>query len=471
MRFFSGLRPILLIVLGLMVVVSRLEAQTIPFTVTVSSNPIGVSNTLSYTINLTNQSGGSVTVMVTNTLSPFVQFQGVSFGLVPYSYTNIGQNVIFNVGTVTNNGTAQMGINAMPTVAQSLTNTVTVTTNGVISGTPLVFSTQSTNPVPIAGLMVAMSGPTAQVFSNDWMVYSVDVTNLGPSDAPGLFLTNMLPPNVGFKFVSPSNKTFSVSVQKSNVIFNLGTLTNQAVRNFQLTIQPTNAGSLTFSSVLSTNGVAVPNPTNISASITVAVSNFLSNPGQVTATIVSTQKYNQLINRLEQNIVVSNAGPATMPSARVAVMGLTATNWLSNATGTNNGDPFVTYAAPLAAGQSANLVFQYYPAQLTFRFTNSQMRADGVTMPDLSPPASGLIPTNIVLMAKMTSGGEFLEFSSYTNRNFTVEYSSNLTNWMVAQPISMTPANFTAWIDYGPPETISHPTNTPVRFYRVFLGP
>jgi hypothetical protein len=34
-----------------------------------------------------------------------------------------------------------------------------------------------------------------------------------------------------------------------------------------------------------------------------------------------------------------------------------------------------------------------------------------------------------------------------------------------------TPANYTYWIDYGPPGTAGHPTNTPVRFYRVFLNP
>jgi len=83
------------------------------------------------------------------------------------------------------------------------------------------------------------------------------------------------------------------------------------------------------------------------------------------------------------------------------------------------------------------------------------------------------MPTNILLIAQLPSGGMFLEFPTLTNRAFTVEYSSNLlsTNWLAAQPITVTPANYVAWIDYGPPATVSHPTNTPVRFYRVFLGP
>jgi hypothetical protein len=119
------------------------------------------------------------------------------------------------------------------------------------------------------------------------------------------------------------------------------------------------------------------------------------------------------------------------------------------------------------------LLLQFYPTENPFPFINSQLRADGVTMPNLTPPASGLMPTNILLIAQLPSGGMFLEFPTLTNRAFTVEYSSNLlsTNWLAAQPITVTPANYVAWIDYGPPATVSHPTNTPVRFYRVFLGP
>jgi hypothetical protein len=77
------------------------------------------------------------------------------------------------------------------------------------------------------------------------------------------------------------------------------------------------------------------------------------------------------------------------------------------------------------------------------------------------------------LLIKLPSGGMLLAFPSLTNRTYTVEYTTNLLSpiWLAAQPLTVTPANYTYWIDYGPPETVSHPTNTPVRFYRVFLNP
>jgi uncharacterized repeat protein (TIGR01451 family) len=466
MKIFSSLRMFALPALGLMVAISRLEEQGLWLNVGTPSFAIGVSNNLTFYISVTNLTGVSQTIVVTNTMPAMVQFVGVSFGLVSYPYTSAGSNVIFNVGTLTNNGLAQMAVTVMPTAVGFITNTVWVATNGVAAVVGSL-SVQVTNAIPVADLAVGMTGPSSQVFSNDWMVYGVTVANLGPGTAPSVFLTNTLPPGVGYKSVSPAITRIGSG---SNVIFNLGTLVSGAFTNFQLTVQPTNAGTWTFVSVVSTNSVIDPNPTNNSASINVVVSNFLSNPGQLTATIVFTQKFNQLSGRLEQSIVLSNAGPTSVDSARVIVTGLT--NLLSNAVGTNNSHPFVTYASTLGSNQSVYLLLQFYPNQSAFPFTNSQLQAVGVTMPDLTP-AAGLIPTNVALIVKLPSGGMVLAFPSLTNRTYTVEYTSNLlsTNWLAAQPLTWTPANYTYWIDYGPPETVSHPTNTPMRFYRVFLNP
>jgi hypothetical protein len=132
----------------------------------------------------------------------------------------------------------------------------------------------------------------------------------------------------------------------------------------------------------------------------------------------------------------------------------------------------VTYAFALPAGQSAYLLLQFFPTQIAFPFTNSQMQAVGVTPPNLTP-AAGLMPTNIALMVRLPSGGILLAFNSLTNRTYTVEYTSNLLspNWLAAQPLTVARANYEYWIDYGPPETVSHPANTPMRFYRLLLNP
>lgn len=459
-----------LLVLGLMAVAIRVEAQSYFGLSIMVPNQIGVSNTLAYTIVITNLTGIPQTVTVTNTLTG-TSFQFISNSPTATQGSNVisGSNVIFFLGTIATNDAETMNLQVIPVLTGFLTNTVTLATNGMFFGiTTNPGVTQVTNAIPVADLAVGMTGPGSQVFSNDWMVYSVSVTNMGPGTASGIFLTNTLPSGVGFKSVSPASP--APTVKGSNVIFSLGTLTNGASRNFLLTVQPTNAGSLTFGSVVSTNNNAIdPNLANNSTNIIVNVSNFFS--GQLVAYTNSAQVLNGQVGYLEQAIVVSNAGPATVAAARVIVTGLT--NRLVNAVGTNNGNPFVVYSVALNTNQSVSLLLQFYPNRTPFAFGDSQLHPVEVTPLDLTPPANLSAGTNFVGIFQMPSGGMLLEFHSLSNRTYTIEYTSNLlsTNWLAVQPSIVAPTIYTFWIDYGPPATLSPPTNSAQRFYRVFLNP
>ena len=471
MKFFSRFRMFAMLAAVLMAIGTRAEAQALALSASTSTNLVVVSNSVTYTINVTNLTPGSITVFVTNTFPASAQLLGASITVgAGITFTN-ANGFSFNNIPLNSGFPAQMTVTAAPTQTGLFTNTITVfvfdLTNAIANAVTLVTNAPST-PTIQADLAVAITGPASTVFTNDWMIYGVSVTNLGPDSASNVMLTNTLPPGVGYK---TNSLALTRQGSDSNVVFSLGTLASNAFINFQLTVQPTNAGdSLPFSSFVNSTNVTDPNPANNAATIYVGVSNFLSSPGQLTASIVSTQKFDQLSGRLEQTIALSNAGPTSVDSARVIVTGLT--NRLSNAVGTNNGNPFVTYASALPAGQSAYLLLQFFPTQIAFPFTNSQMQAVGVTPPNLTP-AAGLMPTNIALMVKLPSGGILLAFNSLTNRTYTVEYTSNLLspNWLAAQPPTVARANYEYWIDYGPPETVSHPASTPMRFYRLLLNP
>jgi uncharacterized repeat protein (TIGR01451 family) len=319
---------------------------------------------------------------------------------------------------------------------------------------------------------VAINAPTTAIFANDAMVYGVNVTNLGPDSAPNISVTNLLPAGVGYKSVSPSNNSYSVTIQSNNVVFTLGTLTNRAVRNFLLTVQPTNSGALIFMSAVNTNsGVLDPNLANNVATNSFIILNYLA--GQLTATIASTQQYNPQNGLVEQSILLSNTGTNAVAAARLVVTGLT--NRLYNALGTNNGNPFVVYAASLDTNQSVYLLLQYAAGNY-FPLTNGQLNAFPVLVPNLTPPHGTAANPNLngVRIVRLAASGDMLvEFPSISNRTYTVAYSDNvwLSNAVVALPSIVAPANRTQWIDYGPPATVSHPSNAPMRFYRVFLNP
>ncbi len=473
LRVSFGGRLLALLALGWMLTIPRVGAQSFGLSVTASPDPALVNSNLTYTILVTNSTGSILAdTLVTNTLAGSFQLlnAATSKGSVIVSNSTV---VAFDLGSFALNGVVQMTITVLPTATGTIADAVTVvSTVPVFSASAAVVTTVTNLPQTVADLAVALTAPTTAIFANDWMVYGVNVTNLGPNTAPNVFLTNTLPAGVGYKSVSPSNHSFTVTIQSNNVIFNLGTLTNQAFRNFLLTVQPTNAGILPFVSAVNTNsGIIDPNLANNVASNNITVLSYLA--GQLTATIVSTQQYNPQNGLVEQSILLSNTGSNSVAAARVVITGLT--NKLYNALGTNDGNPFVVYATSLDTNQSVNLLLQYVAGNY-FPLTNGQLNAFAVLVPNLAPPPITAVSTNLNIsriVPLATSGDILIEFPSISNRTYTVIYSDNLlfSNAMVAPPSIVAPANRTQWIDYGPPTTVSHPTNMPIRFYRVFLNP
>jgi uncharacterized repeat protein (TIGR01451 family) len=467
MKFFFKFRRFAVLAAVLMLAGIKAEAQGLVLSVTNSASSIQTSNFLTYTINVTNFLGDLSDAMVTNTLPASVQFVDAdpSFG---GDFTNFGSVVVFDIGEFDLDGVAQMSLTVQPTAAGFITNMVVLYTIDVTNTAATNVVTQVTNNVIQADLGVAITVPTTAVVVNDLMAYGVSVTNAGPNDAPDVVFTNTLPPGVILKGVSPTNQTFTTVA--SNLIFNLGTLTSGTNKTFQFSIQPTNAGALNFFVAVGAAGILDTNTANNSVSNSIPVINYL--PGQLLAFTNSAQIVNFQNGLLEQFITLTNIGTNGVAAARVVVTGLT--NRLFNASGTNNGNPFVTDAATLGINQSVNLLLQYFPRNL-FPFTNGQLQAFAVPVPDLTPPPASSTSTNlnITRIVRLSNGNMLVEFPSITNRTYTVVYSDNVSffNAMIAPPAIVAPANEIQWIDYGPPTTTSAPTNSAARFYRVFLNP
>jgi hypothetical protein len=89
----------------------------------------------------------------------------------------------------------------------------------------------------------------------------------------------------------------------------------------------------------------------------------------------------------------------------------------------------------------------------------------------LTPPPG--TPFAITLETNLPSGAVLVEFPSILNRTYTVLYADNIafSNELTALSLIVAPADRVQWIDAGPPQTISAPTNAASRFYRVLLNP
>ena len=94
--------------------------------------------------------------------------------------------------------------------------------------------------------------------------------------------------------------------------------------------------------------------------------------------------------------------------------------------------------------------------------------------PNLTPPAAaGTSATNNAYILRQSNGNIMIEFPSVAGTNYTIVYADNVlfSNAMMILPSIKAPANWVQWVDYGPPATATHPTNTTQRYYRVFLNP
>jgi uncharacterized repeat protein (TIGR01451 family) len=407
---------------------------------------------------------------VTNLLPDSAQFAQAT--QTQGAYSNSGGVTVFDLGPFAPfPGFAQMTLVVQMTAAGSITNTITVVApNLLVLPVSTNVVVQVTNAIPPeADLGVTLAGPGQQInIINDPVTYGITATNLGPNDAPGVLLTNSLPSGVILKNVTPTNRPYSLVA--SNLIFNLGTLASGAGTNLQITVQPTNAGGFYFSASVGAAGVIDTNTANNFASTNLTVINYLST--NLTVSLVTTQKYDPQNGLVEQTIMVSNIGTNAVPAARVLLTGLT--NRLFNASGTNSGNPFVVYATTLNTNQSVNLLLQFLVTGY-FPLTNGELQAFGVPVPDLAPPAVSSTSTNLNInrIARLANGNMLIEFPALTKRAYTVVYSDNVSfsNAAIAPPSIVAVASRLQWIDYGPPTTVSAPTNSGIRFYRVILNP
>lgn len=317
-----------------------------------------------------------------------------------------------------------------------------------------------------ADVGVTVYAPNLDVITNDWMPYTIMVTNNGPGAAQNVTATTTLPSNFGLIDASPS-----YSLAGNVLTFNFGTLTNLAARFISVRARPTNSGAFnltaTVSSSVSTDLVSANN----SSSAGISVGTYL--PGTLTVSLVSTQKYNPQTGLLEQAVQLSNAGPSAVPSARIVVSGTTSTNYTYFAAGTNSGKQFVLYPLPLEPMQTVNLVLQFYSSTRTLVVSNLQFQAYPTVLASLNPP--GVLGANIPItkVLRLSTGYTMIEYPSLIGSNYTILYSDDPAfTKPKAVPASITaPADVIQWIDHGPPLTTSTPTPPAPRYYRVFINP
>jgi uncharacterized repeat protein (TIGR01451 family) len=266
---------------------------------------------IGYSVVLTNIGPDNATNIVVNDLLPS-DVSYVSHSQSQGSYS--GATGIWTAGTVNASGFATLWITgrvAAGTGGQTITNTAQITNSSLVDPNPNNNTSSVPITVTLADLAVFKSVDNPTPATNDLLTYTIVVTNLGPNDATGVAINDVVPASLTYSGYSASSGTYN------NVtgIWTVGTI--RASNSVSLTLQATvNAG---------TEDTAITNTATVRQLNQQEVS-LLNNTGSVIVAVAGLDiGVSKIVNNYEPNtndvivytIAVTNFGPSAATGVQV----------------------------------------------------------------------------------------------------------------------------------------------------------
>jgi len=425
---------------------------------------------LSYTIVVSNSGPSTATNVVASDPLP----AGTSFVSATGSGTTNGSGLVSwpAIASLANGGTVSYTLVVSTPASGTLTNVASVTTptpdpTPTNNMTPPVITIIIVTATPTADVVVMKFGET-NILAGGSLTYTIAVTNLGPSTATNVVVTDTLPSIVAFQSASSGGTTNS----SGNVIWPvIATLANGGFTNYTITVSAPLATSK-FTNIVSA--------TSTTTDTNLANNNGLADGSQVKTTVIiptfdilaGSAILNPQTGLFEETVFVTNTTPVAIPGLRLTVGGLRSGVSLYNATGTNANKPYVQYNFPLDPGQVVRFRLEFFVLD-RLPFTNTLTAESVVAVATGTNNSSSFITIKRAFM-DVRIGGEarfVIEFESVIGKTYTIIYSDDTMTWKVAVPSIKAVATRTQWYDDGPPKTDSKPKTVPSRSYRVIVAP
>jgi uncharacterized repeat protein (TIGR01451 family) len=298
---------------------------------------IGINQQILYQITVQNLGPSNAVGIVLTNLLP----AGVSVVSAPGAAGTNSSEVWWNIGTLPSGASSNVTLTVTaPGVVSTLSDTVfsvspaydpqAANNDGSAAGATVVTAVQS------ADLVAAISGP-ASAFAGTNLVYTVSITNLGPSTAAGVVLTNRIP--AGFTVVDAGDGT----VNGTLVTWNLGALAAGGWDTFTLILTPPATGG-------SFTNIAACGATTYDPSA--ANNNGTSAPGYVTTT-VTPLNVAPTLNAISGVTINEDAGSQTVNLSGITAGGGASQTLTVTATSSSPGvvpNPTVSYTSANATG-------------------------------------------------------------------------------------------------------------------------
>ena len=388
---------------------------------TQSLNAVNVGSTLVYTNTVSNLGPSPATGVVLTNFLP----AGVTFVSAQSSQGSSSQSsgiVVTTLGTIASNGTATVKITVTTPTAGTFTNNAVVA-SAVPDPVPANNSASITTTVNAsADLSLVMTQSSNSVNVGSTLVYTNTVSNLGPSPATGVVLTNFLP--AGVTFVSEQSSQGSFTQSNGVVVTTLGSIASNGLATVTITVTTPNAGTFTNNARV-TSAVTDPVPANNSASITITV-----NPS-ADLSLAMTQSLNPVSvgSTLVYTNTVSNFGPST-------ATGVVLTNFLpagvtfvsalpSQGSFTQSSGVVVATLGTIASNGIATLQITVTTPN-TGTFTNNALVASAVT--DTVPANNSASITTTVINTSADLSLAMTQSLNPVNVGSTLTYTNTVSN-------------------------------------------
>ena len=297
-----------------------------------------VGNQVTFTINAKNAGPDDATgVQITDLLPAGLTYVSSTISQGTYA-SGTG---IWNVGGILNGATQTLTITATVTQAGTILNLATKTAENENDPVPTNNQSGATLNGQEADIQVVKTVDNADPNVGDTVVFTVTTTNLGPSPATGVQVTDVLPAGLTLTSAVPSAGTYNTT----SGVWNIGNLDASgagAVVTLTITAKVAQPGSITNTATVTAEDQTDPNTTNNTSSSslsgTPSADLVVTKSGPASATAGNTVTY---------TVTIVNNGPSDAAAVSVADTTPTGLTFVSN-----TGD--CTTAYPCALGTIVN---------------------------------------------------------------------------------------------------------------------
>jgi uncharacterized repeat protein (TIGR01451 family) len=227
------------------------------------------------------------------------------------SVTTTGGQVVVNLGSLAASTEATVTVIVEPTVAGTLSQSATVTGTSLDPNPTNNTSTVTTQVVAASDLDVDVAASVGTAIFGEEFQYSVSVSDIGPSTATAVVLTNTLP--AGVSFVSALAGSWGTPVYDTGVLtLSIASLTPGTTATMTINVTPTaTPGTVITDSAAATAQQTDPNPASSSAILPIVIQGI--SDLSIAATAQPASVY--VGQNVTYTISASNDGPDLEPDA------------------------------------------------------------------------------------------------------------------------------------------------------------